>query len=68
VLVAIVEDHGDDIVTVFQPSCPTPTIGTVQLVERDRVEKLDVKLLEVTKVLSQWGVGLHELLGKKPVN
>ncbi len=61
VLVAIVEDRGD-MLTVFQPSCPSPTIGTVHLVERKRVRKLDVKLLEVSKVLSQWGVGFQDVL------
>lgn len=62
VLVAIVEDRGGELLTVFQPSCPSPTIGTVQLVKRDRVQKLDVKLLEVSKVLSQWGVGFQDVL------
>ncbi len=69
VLVAIVEDYGGELLTVFQPSCPSPTVGTVQLVERKRVRRLDIKLLEVSKVLSQWGVGFQDVLnaeGKKP--
>jgi uncharacterized membrane protein len=65
VLVAIVEDRGGELLTVFQPSCPTPTVGTLQLVKRDRVRKLDVKLLDVTKVLSEWGVGMQALLNEK---
>ena len=39
--------------------------GSVKMVQHDRVEILDTKLSEVTRVLSQWGVGTQELLGKQ---
>lgn len=63
-LAYLIEDHGDGRATVMLPSSPTPMAGSVKIVARDRIEILDAKLSEVTRVLTQWGVGARELLGK----
>jgi uncharacterized membrane protein len=64
VFVLIIEEHGDHAATVFVPSAPTPTIGTVQIAARDRLQPLDAKGGEVLQVLGNWGVGARSLLEK----
>ena len=66
--VLIIEEHGDEAVTVFVPSAPTPTIGTVQIATRDRLQPLDAKGGEVLQVLGNWGIGARSLLEKARAN
>jgi len=61
----VVEDIGDGKSAILLPWAPTPFAGTVKIVERARVELLDTDLGELTKVLSLWGAGAGELIGKK---
>ncbi len=60
----VIEDHGDGHLTVLVPWAPTAFSGSVKVVDRDRVEMLDANLGDVSKVLSLWGVGTRDLLGK----
>src|SRR6185312_9045805 len=39
----IIEEHGDGGATVFVPSAPTPTVGTVQIAERDQLQILNLR-------------------------
>jgi uncharacterized membrane protein len=68
VFVLIIEEHGDEAATVFVPSAPTPTIGTVQIAARDRLQPLDAKGGEVLQVLGNWGIGTGSLLKKARAN
>jgi uncharacterized membrane protein len=61
-IVYIVEDFGDDYVTVFVPWSPTVFSGSVKIVNRNRLEILDATLGEVSRVLGNWGVGARDLL------
>ena len=63
-IVYVIEDHGDGHLTVLVPWAPTAFSGSVKVVSRDRVEMLDANIGDVSKVLSLWGVGTRELLGK----
>jgi len=63
-IVYVIEDHGDGHLTVLVPWAPTAFSGSVKVVGRDRVEMLDANLGDVSKVLSLWGVGTRDLLGK----
>ena len=63
-LVYVIEDHGEDHLTVLLPWAPTAFAGSVKIVDRKRVELLDANLGDVSKVLSHWGVGANGLLGK----
>ncbi len=63
-LVYVVEDHGDGLLTILVPWAPTAFSGFVKIVAKDRVEMLDTNLGEASRVLSQWGVGIRDLLGK----
>jgi uncharacterized membrane protein len=64
-VVYVIEDHGDGDLTVLVPWAPAAFAGSVKIVDRKRVELLDANLGDVSKVLSHWGVGARELLGKK---
>jgi uncharacterized membrane protein len=63
-LVYVIEEHGNGSVTVLVPWAPTAFSGTVKIVGRDRIDFLDATLGDVSRVLSQWGVGTRDLLGK----
>ena len=63
-LIYVVEDHGDGQLTVLVPWAPTAFSGFVKIVARDQVEMLDTNLGEASRVLSHWGVGARDLLGK----
>ena len=64
-IVYIIEDHGNGQLTVLLPWAPTAFSGSVKVVSRDRIEALDANLGDVLRVLSQWGVGVRDLLDKK---
>ena len=64
-VVYVIEDHGEDHLTVLLPWAPAAFAGSVKIVDRKRIELLDANLGDVSKVLSHWGVGAEELLGKK---
>ncbi len=64
-LVYVIEDHGENHLTVLLPWAPAAFAGPVKIVDRKRVELLDANLGDVSKVLSQWGVGARELLTNK---
>jgi len=63
-VIYVVEDHGDGELTILVPWAPTAFSGFVKIVARDQVEMLDIDLGEASKVLSHWGVGARDLLGK----
>jgi uncharacterized membrane protein len=62
--VLVVEDHGDGHLTVFLPGSPNPASGNVQIVHKDLVRMLNVRMTTVTSVLQQWGMGSARLLAK----
>ena len=59
----VIEENDNDTITVFIPSIPMLTIGTLFVVERSRVKHLDVGYLEYLECLGEWGVGSKKLLG-----
>jgi uncharacterized membrane protein len=64
-LVYVIEEHGGGPVTVLVPWAPTAFSGALKIVDRERIEFLDATLGDVSRVLSQWGVGARDLLGKR---
>ena len=64
-IVYVIEDHGDDQVTVLVPWAPASFAGSVKIVGTDRIEMLDASLGDVSRALSHWGVGVCELLTTK---
>jgi uncharacterized membrane protein len=63
-LAYVIEDHGDGQLTVLVPWSPAAFAGSVKIVRQDRIELVETNLGEFTKVLSHWGVGVKDLLGK----
>jgi uncharacterized membrane protein len=57
VLAFIVEEHANGDFTIFVPAVPTPSIGRIEYVPKDRVRKLDVPASSVANSIMQWGVG-----------
>ncbi len=58
----LVEEHEDGSYTVFVPASPTPTIGSLYILPRERVHPLDVSFAKVVECVSQWGMGSGKLL------
>ena len=63
-LAYVIEDHGDGQATVLLPWVPTAFAGSVKIVDRESIDILDANLGDVSRVLSHWGVGFHDLLTK----
>ncbi|MGO1118171.1 DUF502 domain-containing protein [Rhodovibrionaceae bacterium A322] len=55
------DDPAQQWVTVFVPTSPMLTVGTVHLVTADRIERLPGSSLDAVNCISQWGVGLTDL-------
>lgn len=60
--VYIIEDRGRPRVVVLIPWAPTAFAGSVKLVRRDRVHRMDVTLDEFSLSLTHLGTGMSELL------
>ena len=58
----IVEELKDGSYTVFVPSVPTPAAGSVYILPRDRVHRLDVPFATGVSVISKWGTGAGALV------
>ncbi|MCP4308565.1 MAG: hypothetical protein GY788_27555 [bacterium] len=63
VLGFVMEDDGDEFLTVFLPSSPVLTVGTIHIVERHRVQLIEGSVAEAAACISQWGLGMKELRG-----
>jgi len=61
----LVEILDDDRVVVLEPWAPTPFAGSVKIMPRNRVHRIEAGLGEVTGVLSRWGVGTRAMLAIK---
>ncbi len=64
VLGFIVEEHDNGDFTVFVPTAPTPTIGTVYCLKREKVRKLDVSMGKAAECIMHWGIGSKALFAK----
>lgn len=58
----VIEDRGRPRVVVMIPWAPTSFAGSVKLVKRERVHRLDVTLDEFSLSLTHLGTGMSELL------
>ena len=67
-IVYVIEDHGNGQVTVLVPWAPASFAGSVKILSGDRIEMLDASLGDTSRVLSHWGVGARDLLGKEAAN
>ena len=63
VLGFVMEENDNGSVTVFIPSVPTLTMGSLHIVDRERVTMLEAGSIDVTNCISQWGIGSQKILG-----
>lgn len=63
VLGFVMEDEGDDYLTVFVPSAPVLTAGAVHVVERSRVQIMEGSSVNAAECISKWGRGLKRFRG-----
>ncbi len=56
-----VEELDDGDYAVFMPSAPTPTVGSVCQVSRDRLTRIDASAGQVADCLMRWGMGSKEI-------
>ena len=60
----VMEEHENGVLTVFLPSAPAVTMGSLHIVARDRVTFLDASTVDLANCVSQWGVGSGKVLGE----
>lgn len=58
----IIEHHADGLLTVFIPSAPTPTAGSIYYLNERQIRRLDVPVSAAIKCIMQLGVGSRQLL------
>ena len=62
----VMEEHENGLVTVFVPSSPALTIGSVHVVKKELITLLDASAGDMTGCISNWGTGSDSLVGKLP--
>jgi uncharacterized membrane protein len=58
----IVEELEDNLVTVFQPLTSLPTMGTLQIVSEDKVERLEAPFMDAIGWYFNWGADTNAVL------
>ena len=58
----LVEEHSNGDYTVLFPIAPTPTLGTLQIVSRERVQKVETPMPGALEPFLNWGVGMEKLV------
>jgi len=58
----IVEELADGRYAIFVPSVPTPAAGALYIMDRERVQALDVSFTQAVSVISKWGAGTGALV------
>ena len=58
----VVEELPDGRYAIFVPSVPTPAAGSLYIMDRERVQLLDVPFTKAVGVISKWGAGSGELV------
>jgi uncharacterized membrane protein len=61
----IVEEHPDGLMTVFIPSAPTPTAGSIYFLTEKQVRRLDASVSSAITCIMQLGVGSRKLIEGK---
>jgi len=56
------------LVVVYLPGAPNPWSGSVVLMTEDRIEKLNLKFIGVTKVMQRIGIGSAEAIANAKIN
>jgi uncharacterized membrane protein len=60
--VFIAEEHDDGRYTVLVPNAPTPNVGTLYVLPRERVTPISAPAASALNCFMQWGIGSKRLL------
>lgn len=63
VLGFMMEYNENGTITIFVPNSPVLTVGTIYIVEENRVTPLESGHLAMINCLSEWGTGSNKVLG-----
>lgn len=63
VLGFVMEDEGDEYLTIFVPTAPVMTAGAIHIIERSRVKLIEGSSMDAANCITQWGMGLKKLRG-----
>jgi uncharacterized membrane protein len=63
VLAFVMEDDGDTYLTIYVPSSPLLTAGTIHVVDRARVRLIEGSSMGAAQCITQWGLGLRVFRG-----
>ena len=58
----VMEEHANDLVTVYIPSVPVPTVGNIYVVKSERLTRLEARGSDVADCISQWGIGAKKIV------
>ena len=67
VLGLVVEENDNETLTVFVPTAPAMTVGSLHIVSRDRVTYLEADMLDLVNCVTEWGTGSKKLLGSTQI-
>jgi uncharacterized membrane protein len=67
VFAMIMDENEDGTLTIFAPASPAMTVGVVHIVNPRQVTRLDKHIPDVSRCLSQWGIGTRKLLAGSDV-
>lgn len=63
VLGFVIEDEGDEYLTIFVPTAPVMTAGAIHIVERSRVQLIKASNIKAAECITHRGMGLKKLRG-----
>ena len=63
VLGTVIEENDNDTLTVFVPTAPAMTVGSLHVLSRDRVTYLNASTLDLVNCVTEWGIGSGKLIG-----
>lgn len=58
----LIEECDERNCAIFVPSVPTPAAGSIYIIDKQRVHKVDVPFSQAVSVISKWGAGSRDLL------
>ena len=61
-IVYIAEDTGNGYLTILTPLSPSGFNGPLKIVQSDKVERISASVGEASIAISEWGVGLQEIV------
>lgn len=61
-LVYVIEEHGDENLTILVPLAPAGFAGSVKVVNAERVTRLSASVGDASKVYAHWGIGMSDIM------